>query len=163
MHFLRVASWQQLDGKRNWNLSPVYDYSKGIERTDCNLQCFQVEEETNMIQLNAVNLEILEVTYEQNEKDVKRAEKAVSTVIDKESQILSLIFETPLTVGLASVNILYTGKVAETKKGFFKSKYTSKEGDERYAFATHFEPDMARQCIFRYLLHLHSIFNNTNL
>ncbi len=99
------------------------------------------------MKLNAVDLAIFDVTYEQTVDGEKRAVKASSHDLYEETQVLSLSFPRPLVPGEVTLIMMYTGKVSERKKGFFKSTYKAADGgEERYAFATHFEPDMARHC-----------------
>ncbi len=100
----------------------------------------EAREATKSITLNAIDLDI---------KDCKVAvdgsyEKAAFSAPDKEAQKFTI--ELPREKkGEIKINIEYTGNINETMLGFYRSKYTDKDGQEKYIAVTQFEEAQARK------------------
>ena len=59
--------------------------------------------------------------------------------LDEGTETLTLTFPNPLPVGDGSLHIIYKGTLNDNMKGFYRSKYTTPSGEERYAAVTQFE------------------------
>jgi len=59
--------------------------------------------------------------------------------LDEGAETLTLTFHDPLPVGDGSLHIVYKGTLNDKMKGFYRSKYTTPSGEERYAAVTQFE------------------------
>ena len=59
--------------------------------------------------------------------------------LDEGAETLTLTFPDPLPVGDGSLHIVYKGILNDKMKGFYRSKYTTPSGEERYAAVTQFE------------------------
>lgn len=62
--------------------------------------------------------------------------------LDEEAETLTLTFPDPLPLGNASLYITYKGILNDNMKGFYRSKYTTPSGEERYGAVTQFEVRM---------------------
>ena len=59
--------------------------------------------------------------------------------LDEGAETLTLTFADPLPLGNASLCIRYRGILKDKMKGFYRSKYTTPSGEERYGAVTQFE------------------------
>ena len=59
--------------------------------------------------------------------------------LDEGAETLTLTFPDPLPLGNASLCIRYRGILNDKMKGFYRSKYTTPSGEERYGAVTQFE------------------------
>ncbi|KAH9665065.1 Aminopeptidase M1 [Citrus sinensis] len=66
-------------------------------------------------------------------------------IMDKDDEILVLVFDEPLTVGEGILGIIFSGKLNEHTKGFYKCSYVEKEVKKNMA-VTQFEAVDARRC-----------------
>ena len=66
--------------------------------------------------------------------------------LDEDAQTLTLKFPDPLPVGGAVLYIKYKGILNDKMKGFYRSKYTTPSGEERYGAVTQFEVCYCTQC-----------------
>ena len=57
----------------------------------------------------------------------------------EDAETLTLTFPDPLPLGEASLYITYKGMLNDKMKGFYRSKYTTPSGEERYGAVTQFE------------------------
>ena len=58
---------------------------------------------------------------------------------DKEQEIVSVQFPSKLQLGAGILSLKYTGELNDKMKGFYRSKYTTPSGEERYCAVTQFE------------------------
>ena len=54
-------------------------------------------------------------------------------------------FPETLTPGTGSLNLQFSGTISEKLRGFYRSRYVTPDGDERYVATTHFEAADARR------------------
>ena len=59
--------------------------------------------------------------------------------LDEGAETLTLTFANPLPLGDAVLCITYKGVLNDKMKGFYRSKYTTPSGEERYGAVTQFE------------------------
>ena len=59
--------------------------------------------------------------------------------LDEGAETLTVTFTDPLPLGDASLCITYKGILNDKMKGFYRSKYTTPSGEERYGAVTQFE------------------------
>ena len=64
---------------------------------------------------------------------------------DKEQEIVSIQFPSKLQLGAGLLSMKYTGELNDKMKGFYRSKYTTPNGEERYCAVTQFEAADARR------------------
>ena len=67
--------------------------------------------------------------------------------LDEGAETLTLTFPDSLPVGNASLCIRYRGILNDKMKGFYRSKYTTPSGEERYCAVTQFEV-CVRICVY---------------
>lgn len=103
---------------------------------------FQVISATNSITLNALDLSITKAILQQNETNF--APKEINFL--KNQETVTFVFETPLTVGNGVLHLEFTGELNDKMKGFYRSKYFTQSGEERFAGVTQFEATDARRC-----------------
>lgn len=103
----------------------------------------QVKNSTSSIILNSLDLEFTEISYT-SENGGKHIPSDISVSVENET--VTVLFPQPLAVGIGELNIIYTGEISDKMKGFYRSKYVSPDGEERYAAVTQFESTDARRC-----------------
>lgn len=102
-----------------------------------------VNEATSHIELNSAELKYDKATLEYG--NGSRVETS-SVALDDASEVAKLNFAAPLTVGKgAKLHIQFVGELNDKLKGFYRSKYTHPNGEERYAATTQFEAADARR------------------
>ncbi|XP_017862194.1 PREDICTED: puromycin-sensitive aminopeptidase isoform X1 [Drosophila arizonae] len=102
-----------------------------------------VIEPTTRITLNALDITIegAEFHYECEKL------KAQQIIYSKEKETATLDFQKQLPVGTPGVLYMtFTGELNDKMKGFYRSKYFTASGEERYAGVTQFEATDARRC-----------------
>jgi puromycin-sensitive aminopeptidase len=95
-----------------------------------------VNTQTSRVSLNAKDFNVVNVQYE--------GKSAQKFELNNEQEILQVDFSSPLSPGKGKLNVEYNGVVNDTLKGFFRSKYQSPEGQEKFIYVTKFEPAFAR-------------------
>ena len=70
--------------------------------------------------------------------------------LDEGAETLTLTFPQPLPLGKASVCVKYKGLLNDKMKGFYRSKYTTPSGEERFGAVTQFEV-CVRVCVCVYV------------
>ncbi|XP_022253122.1 puromycin-sensitive aminopeptidase-like [Limulus polyphemus] len=102
----------------------------------------EVKNETSVVVLNVLELQVKLARFtregglEQNATNIK---------VSQDDERLILTFDQPLTVGKGELYLEFCGVLNEKMKGFYRSKYTTLEGEVRYAAVTQFEPTDARR------------------
>ena len=56
-----------------------------------------------------------------------------------DDETVTFKFPHPLPVGNAQLEIVFVGELNDKMKGFYRSKYTSSSGEEKYCAVTQFE------------------------
>ncbi|KAL0270641.1 UNVERIFIED_CONTAM: hypothetical protein PYX00_007987 [Menopon gallinae] len=102
----------------------------------------EVKEPTDTIVLNCVDLYIDKVSISYSGKNYE----PVSATIANDVETLTVKFREQVPVGKAFLNFEFTGEMNDKMKGLYRSKYTSPEGEERFAAVTQFEATDARRC-----------------
>ena len=101
----------------------------------------QILEPTSAIVLNSIDLEIRGVTLHASGTTV--TSRSVS--IDKEAETATLDFGETIQPGDARLEMAFKGELNDKLMGFYRSEYTSQDGETRYLATTQFEPTDARR------------------
>ncbi|RWS19687.1 puromycin-sensitive aminopeptidase-like protein, partial [Leptotrombidium deliense] len=96
---------------------------------------------TNTILLNALDLVFHSVSFYTNETETKAKEWKVNDDIE----IATIVFPTNIELGKGKLSIKFSGNLNDKLRGFYRSKYTTANGEVRYAATTKFEPHHARR------------------
>ncbi|PVD38990.1 hypothetical protein C0Q70_01615 [Pomacea canaliculata] len=99
----------------------------------------EVKSSVKFIRLNCVDIDIKEATFQGTSK-VKG-----ELSYDKDEENVTITFPSDLEVGTGVLRLSFTGELNDKMKGFYRSKYTTPSGEERYAAVTQFEPTDARR------------------
>ena len=102
----------------------------------------EVTESANKILLHSLDLEIsrCEVTLQNG-----TVLTTTGIAFDKDSETAILSFGEPIPPGSANLHINFSGTLAEQLRGFYRSRYTGPNGDQRYLATTQFEATDARR------------------
>lgn len=103
----------------------------------------EVIEATDKIILNSLDLDIKSVKYTSSNGNIFAPLKSSTSV---ENETLTLSFGEPIPVGEGLLEFHFNGELKDKMKGFYRSKYVSPDGEERYAGVTQFEATDARRC-----------------
>lgn len=104
----------------------------------------QITQETEKITLNSVDLKIQKATVKLDNGDVF---ESIETIYLPESEVVNILFSKPLPVSPNAVlEMEFTGELNDKMKGFYRSKYFTSTGEERFAGVTQFEATDARRC-----------------
>ena len=68
-----------------------------------------------------------------------------STTLDEKAETASFAFESALPAGPARLEIEFTGELNDRLRGFYRSRYTDMNGEERHLATTQFEATDARR------------------
>ena len=98
-------------------------------------------EATSTIVLNSIDLEISNTTLHANGTTLT----SKSVTIDKDAETATLDFGETIQPGDAQLEMVFTGKLNDKLMGFYRSEYTSQDGETRYLATTQFEPTDARR------------------
>ncbi|XP_032596884.1 puromycin-sensitive aminopeptidase isoform X2 [Drosophila grimshawi] len=102
-----------------------------------------VTEPTTLITLNALDITIDGAQFEYECEKLKPHRISYS----KENETATLEFTNQIPAGTAGVlHMSFTGELNDKMKGFYRSKYFTASGEERYAGVTQFEATDARRC-----------------
>lgn len=93
--------------------------------------------------LNALDVAIKKATVQVNGGTVKTA-KDITFSVDQETA--TLLFDSALPLGDGLLYMEFSGELNDKMKGFYRSKYFTPSGKERYAGVTQFEATDARRC-----------------
>ena len=96
---------------------------------------------TDSIVLNAAELAITSCRVESPAGEALPS----STALDEKAETASFAFEDSLPVGPARLEIGFTGELNDRLRGFYRSRYTDMNGDERHLATTQFEATDARR------------------
>ena len=98
-------------------------------------------EATSAIVLNSIDLEISNTTLHANGTTLT----SKSVTIDKDAETATLDFGETIQPGDARLEMVFTGGLNDKLMGFYRSEYTSQDGETRYLATTQFEPTDARR------------------
>ncbi|XP_026812969.1 puromycin-sensitive aminopeptidase isoform X2 [Rhopalosiphum maidis] len=101
-----------------------------------------VLESTKEITLHALDLKIEEVEL----KDCDGFISKPSVTLSAEDETVTLRFDKELKIGEAYLKFIFIGELNDKMKGFYRSKYVSPSGEEKYSAVTQFEATDARRC-----------------
>ena len=99
-------------------------------------------EESKSISINVADLEIKKIVLKKNSI---KSQNIVSWNIDKDYEIMSINFETPITVGEYSLNIEFSGVLNDKLRGFYHSSFKDQNGKNQSIATTQFESTDARR------------------
>jgi len=100
----------------------------------------EVVEPVTEIVLNAIELAITKASIT---AEVGEVVAAIS--LDAESERLSLGFEQPIETGTATISITFTGILNDDLHGFYRSTYSTADGESKTIATTQFEATDARR------------------
>ncbi|KAJ9600825.1 hypothetical protein L9F63_001037, partial [Diploptera punctata] len=103
----------------------------------------EVKQTTDKIVLNSLDLNIKSVSFTSSNGNII---KPTDSKISVEDETLTLTFGEPIPPGKGVLEFHFTGELNDKMKGFYRSKYVSPDGEERYAGVTQFEATDARRC-----------------
>nr|APA21554.1 puromycin-sensitive aminopeptidase [Haliotis discus hannai] len=100
----------------------------------------EVKASTDTVTVNSLDITINEVTYASGDTSV-----AAEVSVDKEAETATFKFPSALQPGKGVLKVSYTGELNDKMKGFYRSKYTMPDGQERFGAVTQFEATDARR------------------
>ena len=83
---------------------------------------------------------------------------------NKEEETVTISFPSPLPLGNGQLSIDFTGELNDKMKGFYRSKYTDTDGNEKYCAVTQFEVselimrNVLENYFFKSTLQTHSVY-----
>ncbi len=95
---------------------------------------------TAIIVLNAAELEIESCRFTSSGADM-----CPETTLDEKAETAAFTFDSALPAGPAKLEIAFTGEINDRLRGFYRSRYTDAQGEERYLATTQFEATDARR------------------
>ncbi|KAK7501330.1 hypothetical protein BaRGS_00007455 [Batillaria attramentaria] len=101
----------------------------------------EVKSAVRTIRLNSSDIVVQEATFSGSGASEVKGEISY----DKEEELLTLTFPSDLQPGAGVLQLKFTGELNDKMKGFYRSKYTTPGGEERYAAVTQFEATDARR------------------
>jgi puromycin-sensitive aminopeptidase len=101
----------------------------------------QVLEETPSIVLNALDLKIEKATLHAMGTTLT----TLAVNFDKDAETATLEFGETIHAGDARLEMAFSGELNDKLIGFYRSEYTSQDGETRYLATTQFEPTDARR------------------
>ncbi|MSQ41026.1 MAG: M1 family peptidase [Dehalococcoidia bacterium] len=66
-------------------------------------------------------------------------------LLDEASETVTFVFGQPLSLGAATLTVLFNGTLNDQLHGFYRSRYTGADGREQYGASTQFEATDARR------------------
>ncbi|CAG2189323.1 NPEPPS [Mytilus edulis] len=102
----------------------------------------EVVKPLSKITINSVEIEVQEVSYVASGK----SDTVKGTVsYNKEDETVTFTFSSEIQPGKGRMSMTFTGILNDKMKGFYRSKYTSPDGEEQYSAVTQFEATDARR------------------
>ncbi|XP_017474998.1 PREDICTED: puromycin-sensitive aminopeptidase-like isoform X1 [Rhagoletis zephyria] len=109
-------------------------------KTSVNLK---ICDSTKCITLNALDIKINSVELDVNGDKLQPSNISYST----DNETVTLTFDQELPAGASGIlKMSFAGELNDKMKGFYRSKYFTPGGEERYAGVTQFEATDARRC-----------------
>ena len=102
----------------------------------------EIVEPTDAIVLNCVEIaiETCRLTLDDGSEMA-----TVDTSLNEEDETATFRFHATLPVGPASLHLQFTGLLNDKLRGFYRSRYSTEDGEERYLATTQFEATDARR------------------
>ncbi|CAD7003787.1 unnamed protein product [Ceratitis capitata] len=123
--------------------SSAWNVRKKAETTIIWTFCTTICDATKSITLNALDITLGKVELDINGEILQPSNISYST--DNETATLTFVQELPADAS-GVLNISFAGELNDKMKGFYRSKYFTPGGEERYAGVTQFEATDARRC-----------------
>ncbi|XP_076459324.1 puromycin-sensitive aminopeptidase-like isoform X2 [Babylonia areolata] len=101
----------------------------------------EVKNAVSTIRLNSVEIAIQKAVY----KPENGTELKGEVSFDEEEELAILSFPSELQLGKGVLQLEFTGELNDKMKGFYRSKYTTPAGEQRFAAVTQFEATDARR------------------
>ncbi|XP_044168747.1 puromycin-sensitive aminopeptidase-like isoform X1 [Acropora millepora] len=101
----------------------------------------EVTQASEKVKMNCLDIDIKSANFTTNGSTVDSSDISY----DKEEETVTITFPSSLPVGKCQLHLDYTGELNDKMKGFYRSKYTSVDGEEKYCAVTQFEPTDARR------------------
>ncbi|KAF6036203.1 NPEPPS [Bugula neritina] len=102
----------------------------------------EVKESTPVVILNSADIEIQSVQFSGGGKELE-----AKVELDAEAETATFTFPEALPQGQATLSVQFTGCLNDKMKGFYRSKYTSPDGETKHAAVTQFESTDARRAM----------------
>lgn len=102
----------------------------------------EVRNATKSLSVNSIEIEVNAVCYI---PEGSGQEITGSVTYKKEHETATFTFPEELPVGKGCLKVVFTGGLNDRMKGFYRSKYTGPDGEDRYGAVTQFEPSDARR------------------
>ncbi|KAI0228894.1 Puromycin-sensitive aminopeptidase [Lamellibrachia satsuma] len=102
----------------------------------------KVTKATSSVTLNSADIQVKGVQYQGGKQEFNTD---VKVIYSKEDETVTFKFPDALQPGEGTITVDFTGELNDKMKGFYRSKYTTPEGKERYAAVTQFEATDARR------------------
>ena len=102
----------------------------------------EILEPTSTIVLNCVEIEVQSSTLSVSDGTELNP---IETSFDEEAETATFRFASALPVGAAVLKLEFTGALNDKLRGFYRSKYTDQDGQERQLATTQFEATDARR------------------
>lgn len=93
--------------------------------------------------MNAIDLSIKSASVTLHDGTVKQS---IGTQFSADQETATFKFDADLPAGDAVLSVEFSGELNDKMKGFYRSKYATVSGEERYAGVTQFEATDARRC-----------------
>uniref|UniRef100_A0A1Q3EWT3 Aminopeptidase n=1 Tax=Culex tarsalis TaxID=7177 RepID=A0A1Q3EWT3_CULTA len=106
----------------------------------------RVKSATDRITLNALDLTISKATVAFGEESSRTTLTASETQFCADQETACFVFPAEIPAGAATLEVAFTGELNDKMKGFYRSKYFTPSGEERFAGVTQFEATDARRC-----------------
>ena len=103
----------------------------------------QVSSPTRSITLNAIELDISRAELVRPEAEPMRG----SVAYDAASETATIGFPAEIGPGPATLSLTYAGVLNDRLRGFYRSRYTGADGEERFLASTQFEATDARRAL----------------
>ncbi|MFQ5918966.1 MAG: M1 family metallopeptidase [Thermoplasmata archaeon] len=101
-----------------------------------------IQDATSQISMNAIELEVSKATVTLGDGEVLEPQ---DVSLDEGLERVTLTFDQDLPPGPATVSLRFSGTLNDQLRGFYRSHYTSPEGEDRYMATTQFEATDARR------------------
>ncbi len=101
----------------------------------------EIEEAVSSISLNAIELDVTSAEL----TPAGGVPVSPGITLDEEMETVTFSFGGEIPAGSASLTIGFTGTLNDQLRGFYRSRYTTPGGDERYLATTQFEATDARR------------------
>lgn len=99
--------------------------------------------------LHSVDLEIDATSVTWTDKSGVSASLVGGVIVDESTETVAFNFDKPLTKGTGQLKVKWKATLGDNLKGFYRSKYTSVEGEEKYMAVTQFEATDGKFSLFK--------------